>query len=95
MSYALDVDQAKTIGLGAVVAIIVLGLLASLIISAIVGRIIALALTIGLGLLVWNQRANIEDAAKKCDAKFFGYHLTINDPNLMAQCKQLTNNVGK
>jgi hypothetical protein len=98
MGYALDVNQAKTIGIGAIVAIVVLGLLASLIISAIVGRIIVLVLTVGLGLLVWNQRANIVDAAKTCDTSkltFFGYHLKIDDQDLIKQCKQVTSNVGK
>jgi protein-S-isoprenylcysteine O-methyltransferase Ste14 len=90
MTTALDTDQAKTIGLVAVIVLVVAAVLINLVISRIITRVIVLVVAIGLALFVWTQRSSIEDAAKKCDATFFGVHLTPTDPALKQHCQQLT-----
>jgi hypothetical protein len=88
---AFDTDQAKALGIGIVIAVIVIGLIAALLVRAIVGRIIALVVMVAIAALVWTQRASIEAAAKKCDATFFGIHLTPSDSQLKQKCQELTN----
>lgn len=88
---ALDTDQAKTIGIVAIVAVVALGLLVSVIVTKIITRLVALVLAVVLGFVIWTQRADIESAAKKCDATFFGVHLTPSNPTLKARCQQLGN----
>ena len=85
---ALDTDQAKTVGIAVVVGLVLVGAIISLIISAIIGRIIVLVVVIALAIVVWNQRSDIESAAKKCDATFFGVHLTPSNPQIKKACEQ-------
>ena len=89
-SSALNSDQIGKVGIGAIVAVVVIGLLLSVIISALVGRIIVLVVVVALGAFIWQQRSSIEDHVKKCDLNmtFFGYH--VNAPkDVVAQCQQL------
>jgi hypothetical protein len=88
---ALDTDQAKTMGIVVIAAIVIIGFVIGAIISAIVGRLIVLVVVVALGIFVYTQRAEIQDAAKKCDASFFGIHLTPSDPDLKAKCQDVTN----
>lgn len=88
---ALDTDQAKIVGLLVIVGLVVVGAVVSLVISALLGRVLTIVVALGLALLVWTQRSDIEAAAKKCDATFFGVHLTPSDPNLKKQCQQIAN----
>jgi flagellar motor component MotA len=87
---ALDTDQAKTIGIVVIVGLVVIGAVLSLIISAIVGRLLTIVVVVGLAVLVWSQRADISSAAKKCDATFFGVHLTPSNPDVKARCQNLS-----
>jgi len=91
MPAALDTDQAKTIGIVTIVALLLIGVVLGFVITAIVGRIVVVVVVVALGALVWTQRASIEDHVKKCDAKFLGIHLTPSDPSIKAQCQKLTN----
>jgi hypothetical protein len=67
------------IGIGIIIALVVIGFLLSLLITAIIGRVIVVAVVIGLGIWVWQQRSSVQDAYTKnrCDlhATFFGVHL--------------------
>jgi len=76
---ALDVGDITKVGIGIIVAIVVIGFLIGLLITAIVGRIIILVIVVGLGIFVWQQRTSIEDSINKhkCDlnATFFGFHV--------------------
>ena len=90
-SPALNSSQIDTIGVGAVIAVVVVGLVLSLIISAVVGRIIVLVVMVVLGAVIWQQRATIESRVKKCqlDMTFMGIH--VHAPaDVRAQCKKIT-----
>lgn len=89
---ALNSDQIGKIGIGAIVAVVVIGLLLSMIITAIVGRVLILVVVVVLGAFIWQQRASIEDHVKKCDLHmtFFGYHVDA-PADVIAQCRKITN----
>ncbi len=91
---ALDTSQVKTLGLGAVVAVIVVGLVISYLVTKIVTRIIVIALVVVLGFAVYNQRSRVLDgldkSAKKCDVTFFGVHVQPSDPQIKKACLQLS-----
>jgi uncharacterized metal-binding protein len=74
---ALDSTQITKIGVGVIIALVVVGFVLSLIITAIVGRIVIAVVVVALGILVWQQRTVIEDHVKKCqlDMSFMGIHV--------------------
>jgi hypothetical protein len=78
---ALDAGDITKIGVGVIVALIVIGFVLSLLITAIVGRIIIFAVVIALAVVVWQQRGKIEDkiSAHDCNLTFFGMHLDPPD----------------
>jgi hypothetical protein len=85
---ALNSDQIGKIGIGAIVAVVVIGLLLGMIISAIVGRIIILVIVVALGAYIWQQRATIEDHVKKCDLNMSFFGVDVHAPaDVIQQCK--------
>jgi hypothetical protein len=74
---AIDSSDITKVGIGATVAVVVIGFLLGLIITAIVARVIIVVVVVGLGIFIWQQRAVIEDHVKKCqlDMTFFGFHI--------------------
>jgi uncharacterized membrane protein (DUF4010 family) len=76
---ALNANDITQVGVIVIVALVVVGALLSMVITAIVGRIIILALVIVAGVFVWQQRTHIKDEinTNKCNlqATFFGIHL--------------------
>ncbi|SDI77625.1 hypothetical protein SAMN05444157_0104 [Frankineae bacterium MT45] len=91
MNVALDTSEAQKLGIGVIVGVILLGLLLSFVVTAVVGRVIILAIVIGAGLFIWHQRDEISAAARKCDATFLGVHLTPSDPQVKAECVKVAN----
>jgi protein-S-isoprenylcysteine O-methyltransferase Ste14 len=86
---ALQSDQLTKIGIIATIALVVIGVLLSLVITAIVGRIIVLVVIVALGVLVWQQRANIQDHVNKCqlNMSFVGVH--VDAPvSVVQRCQQ-------
>jgi len=88
---ALDTEQAKTLAVVVVIGLIVLAVLLNAVITAIVGRIVVIVVALVLAGVVWSQRADIESAAKKCDATFLGVHLTPGNDTLKRRCRSVTN----
>jgi hypothetical protein len=88
---ALDTDQAETLAIVVVVALLVLVVVIVKVVSALVGRLVAVVVVAVLIAVVWTQRADIEAAARNCDATFLGIELTPSDPNVKARCQQVTN----
>ncbi len=88
---ALDSNQIEKVGIGAIVAVVVIGLLLGMIVTAIIGRIIILLVVVGLGAFIWQQRASIEDHVKNCNLHmtFFGYHIDA-PADVIAQCRNVT-----
>jgi protein-S-isoprenylcysteine O-methyltransferase Ste14 len=88
---AIDSSDITKIGIGVIVALVVLGFLLSLVITALVGRLVVLVIVVALGLFVWQQRTSIENNVKKChlDMTFVGVH--INAPaDVTAKCKAIS-----
>jgi protein-S-isoprenylcysteine O-methyltransferase Ste14 len=76
---ALSAANITQIGIVIIVALVVIGVLLSIVITALVGRLIILALVVGLAIFVWQQRTHVKDEinSHKCNlhATFFGFHL--------------------
>ncbi len=87
---ALDTDQAKTVGVVVIVAVVLIGFVISAIITAIVSRIIVILVVVLLAGLVWTQRASISSSAKNCDPTFLGIHLTPSNPTIRQHCQDIS-----
>lgn len=74
---ALSSKNITQIGVVVIVAVVVIGLLLSFVITALIARVVILVVVIGLGIFVWQQRTHIKDEFAKChlSATFFGIHL--------------------
>jgi uncharacterized membrane protein len=88
VTVAFSTDQAKTAAIILILAVVVVGALISFVVTKLTGRLIVAAVVVAAGIFVWTQRADIESAAKKCDARFLGIHLTPSNKTLKAQCQQ-------
>jgi hypothetical protein len=88
---ALDTDQARNVGVVTIVVVVVIGLLLAVLITKLIVRAIVVVLMIVLALVAYQQRDQLQSAAKKCDATFFGVHVTPHDPTVKKQCQQVTN----
>ena len=79
---ALDPGNITKIGIGVIIALVVIGAVLSLLITALVGRIIIAVVVIGLGIWVWQQRTAIQDKLDdhKCpkNETFFGISIDAN-----------------
>lgn len=87
----MTTDQARLLGIGIIIGLLVLGLALFMIIKAIVGKIIVAVLALGLALLVWSQRAEIKDATSHCQVSFFGVDLTPSNPDVKKFCEEQLN----
>jgi small basic protein len=70
--FALTTDSIKSLGLGAVVVVVVLGVLAALLVQKVIAKVISLVVMAALALLLFNQRAAITDCANKVKAEGTG-----------------------
>jgi hypothetical protein len=79
---ALNAGNITKIGIGIIIALVVIGVLLGLLITAIVGRIIIAVIVIGLGIWVWQQRTSIQDKLDhhQCpkNQAFFGISIDAN-----------------
>jgi uncharacterized membrane protein YfcA len=80
---ALNANDITKVGVIAIVALVLIGALLSIVITAIIGRIIILVVVILAAVFVWQQRTHVKDQinANKCNlsATFFGIHLDAPD----------------
>jgi protein-S-isoprenylcysteine O-methyltransferase Ste14 len=86
---ALNSADITKVGIVIIIALVVIGALLSIVITAIVGRIVILVLVVGLAVAVWQQRTHIKDRFDNCDlqATFFGFHLDAPQ-SVIDQCKK-------
>jgi hypothetical protein len=86
---ALDSNDITKIGIGATVAVVVIGLLLSMVITAVVARVVILVVVVLLGVFIWQQRAVIQDHVKKCELNlsYFGVHVDA-PKSVQAKCQQ-------
>jgi uncharacterized metal-binding protein len=75
---ALNSDQIGKLGIGIIIAMVVLGFLLSLVITAIVGRLVILLVVVVLAVVVWQQRTEIKNKVADCklNGTFFGVHVS-------------------
>jgi hypothetical protein len=79
---ALSSTDLTKVGIIVTVALVVVGLLLSILITAIVGRLIVAVVVVVLAIFVWQQRSHVEDRINNaCDqhATYFGFHLDVPD----------------
>jgi hypothetical protein len=89
---ALDSSQVQNVGLGAIVVIVLLGLLLARLVTKMFLRVIVLVVAIALAVVVYQQRGRVADAVadtgKRCEATFFGIHVQPDDPTVRKACEQ-------
>lgn len=88
---ALDTDQAKLLGIGIILAVVLIGFVISAVITAIVGRVVVILIVAALAVVVYTQRAQIRESVNDCDVTFFGVHLTPSDPEVRQACADQLN----
>lgn len=76
-SIALDVGQVKTIAIGLIIALAVAAVLVGMLVRAVIGKVLTVGVLLALAVVVWTQRASLNDCATKRDCTFFGYHVSI------------------
>lgn len=93
VTIALDSSQVKNVGLGAIVVIVLLGLLLARLVTKMITRMVVLLIAVVLAVLIYQQRdrvsAAISDRAKRCEATFFGVHVQPDDPRVRKACDQV------
>jgi hypothetical protein len=87
---ALTTDQAKNLAIVLVVGVIVLGVLIGWVVGRLLARLVVVVVAAVLLVVLFTQRGAIQSAARRCEATFFGVHLTPSDPTLKQTCQQLT-----
>jgi O-antigen ligase len=91
---ALTTDQITGVGIGTIAAIVVIGLVIALVVSKIVVKVIVALLVVALAVLVWTQRTAVtdaaKDAAKRCDATFFGIHIDPANDQVKQACEKIS-----
>ncbi|HEY3736435.1 MAG TPA: hypothetical protein VGL26_03255 [Jatrophihabitans sp.] len=88
MLSALQSDQIGKIGVGVIVALVVIGLLISMIITKIVGRIIVLVIVVALAAWVWQQRTEIQHKVNDCNLNMTFFGVTVKMPKeIQDACK--------
>jgi hypothetical protein len=89
---ALDSNQVQNVGLGAIVVIVLLGLLLVRLVTKMITRVIVLLVVVALAVVIYQQRDRVSsaigDRAKRCDATFFGVHVQPDDPAVRKVCER-------
>ena len=73
----LDIETDNTVSLIVVGVLILLAILSAVVIKAIVGKLIALVIILGLAVVVWVQRDNLTSCVQDCQCTFFGVEVEI------------------
>jgi hypothetical protein len=93
MLSALQSDQIGKIGVGVIIGLVVIGLLLSMIITKLIGRLVILIVVVALGAFVWQQRSSVLDnVCNKSDLTFAGIHVKV-PADVQAQCKDAVSKV--
>jgi hypothetical protein len=90
---ALETDQVKSAGAVAIVAVVVVGLLLARLVTKLVTRVIVVVVALALSVLIYQQRARVEDQARKavkqCEISFFGIHVRPSNADVKQACKRV------
>lgn len=87
---ALQSSDVNKVGVGLIIAVVVVGILVLLAVGALIARIIVLLVILGLGLVIWQQRGVVQDRIKNCHlgTSYLGIKVQAPD-DIIAQCKRL------
>jgi hypothetical protein len=92
---ALESDQVKSIGLGAIIVIVLVGVILTIVVGRIVAKVIILLVAAVLAIALYYQRDQVVNAidkhAKNCDVTFFGIHVKPSDPSVKKACATVAN----
>ena len=77
MVEALDAGDVTKLGVGIIIALIVLGVIISMLITKLVVRVVVAVAVVALAFYVWNQRTSVENKINhhRCNFTFLGVHL--------------------
>lgn len=81
----MDFQTAKTIGLVLLGVLLVAGVLLSLLIRAVVGKVLVLVVALAAAGFVFSQRVALSDAVCSAQPSFLGATVNVS-PDLRAQC---------
>lgn len=81
----MDFETAKTIGLVLLGVLLVGGVLLSLLIRAIIGKVVVLVVALVAAGFVFSQRVALSDAVCSAQPSFLGVGVDVS-PDLRAQC---------
>ena len=80
---ALGAGNITTIGVGVIIAIVVIGALLALLVTKLLARVFLIVVVVALAALVWQQRGHVENEVNKhacnLNATFFGVHVDAPD----------------
>lgn len=89
---ALDTNQVKSAGILTIVLVVLIGVAIARLVTKIITRLIVLLVVVVLAVAVYQQRDRVAtaagNAAKRCDATFFGIHVQPHDPVARKACEQ-------
>lgn len=89
---ALDTNQVKSVGILTIVLVVLIGVAVARLLTKIITRLVVLLVVVVLALVVYQQRDRVStaagNAAKRCDATFFGIHVQPHDPLARKACEQ-------
>jgi hypothetical protein len=90
MHVALESTDLTNLGIGVIVGLVVVGFLQSMIITALVARVVILALVVAAGVWVWHERTSIKDDIDRChlSGSFFGVHVSA-PADVARRCREL------
>ncbi len=87
---ALQSSDVNKVGVGLIIAVVVVGILVLLAVGALIARIIVLLVILGLGLVIWQQRGVVQDRIKNCHLSTSYLGIKVQAPDdIIAQCKRL------
>jgi hypothetical protein len=86
----LTSDRIGQIGIGAIIAVVVIGVVLSFLISALIMRVVILVAVVVLGGYIWQQRSAIENRVKQCHLEMTFLGLKVTAPaDVVAECKKV------
>lgn len=89
---ALDTSQVRSVGILTIVLLVLIGLAIARFVTKLITRLVVLLVVLVLAIAVYQQRDRVAtaagNAAKRCDATFFGIHVQPHDPVARKACEQ-------
>jgi hypothetical protein len=89
----------KSVGIGVIIVIVLVGLMIARLVTKLITRLVVLIVVVVLAVVVYQQRDRVvqaaDNAAKRCEASFFGIHVQPHDPTVRQACQQASTKLPK